>query len=353
MKLYKLWMLASLSLAVVSCDKELNRSLDDATVCVILDDEVISEGQIVSISKGSSVEFRIEGSPDYVVFYSGEDGHRYIYRDRTELDTASIETSVLSFSVEAQYGNPAGIFSILYSHDFSGLYKDDFVTDSALVESSSWTELVPQDELPQVSYGTASFDIDLKEHFGENMTIAIRYQSTDVTMAGSSQSRINFTGMGITNTLETGSTSEISPSEFGFTALNMNYKDMTDSQLQTLPSSILNAATANRDTLQYVTVTNGARGFWNLSNIGTGSFQMNSSNTSGDARTYTWLVSDYLKVNSCDPDEGVSVKTLSTSVDTYEYTYEDVGTYTATFVLTNANYKYSDTKVCNIIVDVN
>lgn len=353
MKLYKLWMLASLSLVAVSCEKELNRSLDDAGVSVILNDEVISEGQIVSITKGSSVEFQIEGSPDYVVFYSGEDGHRYLYRNRTELDTASIVTSVLSFTVEAAYGNPEGIFQVYYSHDFEGLYKDDFVADSTLVESSTWTELVPQEELPQVSYGTASFDIDMKEHFGENMTIAIRYQSTDVTMAGSSQSRLRFTEMGITNTMETGSTAEIGPSEFGFTALNMNYKDMTDSQLSTLPSSILTAATANKDTLQYVTVTNGARGFWNLSNIGTGTLQMNSSNTSGDARTYTWLVSDYLKVNACDPDEGVSIKTLSTSVDTYEYTYEDVGTYTATFVLTNANYKYSETKVYNIIIDVN
>ena len=69
------------------------------------------------------------------------------------------------------------------------------------------------------------------------------------------------------------------------------------------------------------------------------------------------IVSDGMKLASIAtmlqlPDKGVAVKNISTVVDTYEYTYNEVGTYTATFLLNNGNYHHGDSKVCNIIIDV-
>ncbi len=358
MKLYKLLAFASLSFVVAACDKELDRSLDDAGVSVVVNEETVSDGQVIHVKKGTPLQFRIDGVPDYVIFYSGEEGHRYLYRNRTELDMERIESSVLNFSVAASYGNPAGILHVYYSHDFTGLYKNDFEADSLLLEQSygegKWHDLVEPTELPQTNGASASFSVDMTPHFGQNLTIAVRYETIDPTT--SSQSRVIFSDWGITNTLVDGSTVEIGAGQFGFTALNMNYKSIPASQL-TRNNSVKGYVDAegnviNREGLQYLTVNDGAPGFWNLNNIGTGTLQMNSANVTGDAWTYSWLVSDYVAVNACDADQGVSIKNISTAVDTYEYTYNEVGTYTATFVLTNGNYKYSSSKVCNIIIDV-
>ncbi len=357
MKLYKLLAFASLSFVAVACDKELDRSLDDAGVSVVVNGETVSNGQVVSVTKGTPLQFRIDGMPDYVIFYSGEEGHRYLYRNRTELDMDRIKTSELNFSVVANYGQPAGILHVYYSHDFTGLYKNDFAADAELVESASWTDLVDPTELPQTNGASASFSVDMTPHFGQNLTIAIRYETIDMNHAtNSSQSRVIFSDWGITNTLVDGSTVEIGAGQFGFTALNMNYEQIPASQLKR-NNSVKGYVDAegnviNRDELQYLTVNDGAPGFWNLNNIGTGTLQMNSANTDGDAKTYSWLVSNYVAVNACDADEGVSIKNISTAVDTYEYTYNEVGTYNATFLLTNGNYKYSNSKVCNIIIDV-
>lgn len=39
-------------------------------------------------------------------------------------------------------------------------------------------------------------------------------------------------------------------------------------------------------------------------------------------------------------------------VNSYEYTYNQVGTYTATFLLNNGNFEHEASKVCNIIINV-
>ena len=80
---------------------------------------------------------------------------------------------------------------------------------------------------------------------------------------------------------------------------------------------------------------------------------MRTASASADkSKTYSWLVSDYLVVNSCEPDAGVSVKNMATMVNSYEYTYNQVGTYTATFLLNNGNFEHEASKVCNIIINV-
>lgn len=115
MKLYKLFALSMVTFALASCDKSLEQGLEGANVSVEVNDNVVSDGQIITVSKGTPIKFNINGDPDYVTFFSGESGHKYAYRQRTLIDMDQIESSEMTFSVEAQYGNPAGIFHLYYS----------------------------------------------------------------------------------------------------------------------------------------------------------------------------------------------------------------------------------------------
>lgn len=353
MNLYKLFVLGLTAVTFASCDKSLEQDLDGAEVSVEVNNSVVSDGQIITVSKGTPVKFNITGTPDYVTFFSGETGHKYAYRNRTTIDIDQIQSSTMTFSVLAQSGKPEGIFHLYYSDQFTGLYKDDFNADSLLVEESEWTDFVPVEDLPKKTGESASFTIDMEPYFGKNMTLAVRYEPTYDVMTDA-QSKITFENMKITNVMKNGETVEVDASEFGFTPINMSYKSVTSAQLKKLPSDLQTSAQNDLDVLQYATVTNGADGFWRMNQIGTGKFWLNGTTkgSEGFVKTYSWLVSDYLVVNACEPDAGVSVKNMSMAVDSYEYTYDQVGTYTATFVLNNANYKHEDSKVCNIIINV-
>ena len=62
---------------------------------------------------------------------------------------------------------------------------------------------------------------------------------------------------------------------------------------------------------------------------------------------------DYLNLAECpEPDSGVKVKDISLDLESYSYTYNQVGTYTATFLMNNANYSHVASKTCELIINV-
>lgn len=355
MKLFNILSVGLFLLGVASCDNPLETDLSNVDVTVQLNENVVADGNIIRVKKGTPITFNIIGEPDYVSFFSGEKGHIYEYKDRQFIDMNQIKSSELTFGINLLWGNASNIFKILYSTEFSGMYKNDFYKDSLLLEETQWQELIPQSELPQVAGGEndrdkfVDFKVDMEPFFGQNITLAIRYEGLDNTKT---QSTLTFRDMKITNIMENGDKIEVNASSFGFTPINLNYKEVTEAQIKALPEALKNAAQANVDTLKYVTVTNGAAGFWRTDQIATGKFWMNGADPTKMAMTYSWIVSDHLAVNACEPDAGISVKNMSTVVDKFEYTYNEVGTYKATFALHNANYQYSDEKLCNIIINV-
>ena len=75
--------------------------------------------------------------------------------------------------------------------------------------------------------------------------------------------------------------------------------------------------------------------------------------SAGNPWKYSWLVSDYINLVECpEVDSSVKVKDVSLDVDTYSYTYDQVGTYTATFLMNNFSYAHEDSKVCELIINV-
>ena len=101
--------------------------------------------------------------------------------------------------------------------------------------------------------------------------------------------------------------------------------------------------TEDISTIAYTTVDGNIPYFWRIS-------QPNDFVTSGGSKDYTkgdtWLISNPILLNgSCDPDAGVAIKNISQTLEIYSHTYEEAGTYTATFVANNANYVHQGGQV--------
>ena len=94
-----IYLLSFLHLAFTACTKDLTEGLDKVDVNVVASENVTMEGGIVTVRKGTPVEFSIAGEPDFITFFSGEIGHQYIYRQRVETEASDIVSS----KTEIQY----------------------------------------------------------------------------------------------------------------------------------------------------------------------------------------------------------------------------------------------------------
>ena len=320
MKLNKFLIAAGIaSLALVSCENELSPDVA-LNVNVATQEGVSFDGQTITVKKGTPVTFNFSGDPDFITFYSGEDGKKYQYRERVTVDENEIKSSTLKFTLTPQYGKPANILTMYISDDFPGMDKSNFEADSTLVEKHDWQVLIPQSEFPE-AVKAESFEVDLKSYLGKRVAIAICYRGQDNTAA---QSRFTFNNMQIVNEMTSGQQTALTANSFGFTPLNMLHRHNLADQ---------KGMTANR---AYGTVTNNTSGIWNFKDMN--AFFIHSSNANTELK-YSWLVSNLLVVNACTPDAGTGLKNTTQSLDMYSYTYENPGTYTATFVATNGNYK--------------
>lgn len=83
--IYKsLMTIAFAGLSLASCDKELKEETA-MEVGVVTDSNVSFNGNTVTVKKGSPVTFSFNGDPDFITFFSGEIGHEYKHRNRTEM----------------------------------------------------------------------------------------------------------------------------------------------------------------------------------------------------------------------------------------------------------------------------
>lgn len=328
MKLNKLFIALSVaSMAFASCENELVQDVE-LDIAIETNDNVQFDGKTITVKQGTPIPFKVGGDPDFLTFFSGEAGKEYRYKDRTQVDPSEITSSRLQFSLQAQYGKPANIMQILVSDNFPGLATNDFKADSVLVEEHQWQTLIPQNELPQTAT-TLSYDIDMTPYMGKRIAIALRYEGVDNSAV---QSRFQFNNMGIVNTLENGLVTNLSASSFGFTALNMYYAHPEVLDAEGVSGNRRNTIGGK----PYGTATNNTSGVWNLSNFNAFFIHSTPANT---PLMYAWLVTNLMVVNGCTPDSGTAIKSLHQSLSAYNYTYNTPGTYTATFVATNGNYK--------------
>lgn len=86
---------------------------------------------------GEPVRFNFNGNVDNILFYSGEPGSEYAYRDRYMLTKEEIESATLSLEIQTRYkgGEYNGGLDIYVTDQFYGLLWNNGPTDRATVQN--------------------------------------------------------------------------------------------------------------------------------------------------------------------------------------------------------------------------
>ncbi len=353
--IYKsLMTIAFAGLSLASCDKELKEETA-MEVGVVTDSNVSFDGKTVTVKKGNPVTFSFDADPDFISFFSGEIGHEYKHRNRIEMQPEDVEKCEINFSVVYDYGSAKtieGSTHILISDQFEGISGNNVEKDKEAVTNCEWTELVSQDELPKATKDTKDYSCPLISYLGKEISIAFRLNPLDNS---STMPVIHIKGLQLNLEFNNGKSTTINAKNFEFSALNVTY-NLDDLSKNNTHLTKLKEALGNKnltleemksaeyaDKIAYATVDGNIPYFWRIS-------QPSDFVTSGGAAGYTkgdtWLISNSILLNgSCDPDAGVAIKNISQSLEIYSHTYEEAGTYTATFVANNANYVHQGGQV--------
>lgn len=287
---------------------------------------------------GDPVVFNFDGNPDYITWWSGEEGHKYANRERTELPLEEIESVTLSFEAQARYGKVTNTLSLFVSDDFSGLSKD-VTTDKVRVADfeSDATLLSGNGELLESKFSNrtaASFDlmpycISEDTHSISELTLAFHYKADfDGTNA---LKRWDFYSVAIKTIYKNGNTTTLNLSDLGLQTFDRNPNTNPKHAQQGDPyfdnSSGSSSCTGVWDLRSSLTRVN------SFMYLGGGTNETDYTNNADD-----WLFTKSLKFNTCDPDENSGVlKNINVRLPSYSYVYTQPGTYTVTFIAGNQN----------------
>lgn len=299
---------------MTGCENKLH---EKASLSVTVESEgSYIQNDAIVVKAGVPVTFFFSGNPDFITYYSGEAGHEYKHINRTELSADDID-SELTFTAYAQYGSPEGTMQVYLATSFEGLLKNDYLKDIEQVNNyEGWINITEQCNLPVKASGSSDVSIVLNDYLGEKLRIAFHYYTTDNSKT---QSRWEIKDLKVTSTLKKdGSQTSLSAASLNFAALDMYATNETDA---------------------YKTVNNNTEGVWNLADISSSSNprMFIHSSAAGKPLNNDWLISADFRLNACEPDVGVGIKTVTQKVDSYTHTYTLEGDYEVTFIGTNAN----------------
>ena len=267
---------------------------------------------------GEPVRFNFDGLVDNIVFYSGEIGHQYKFKDRYEVPMESVKAADMNIEYQARYGE-AGALEVWVSNSFEGLNGSDGAADRAAIKAmvdggmEGWTKLDYQEG---ASTKWTSQNYDLKDYMN-GFSIAFHWNPPTNTKT----QRTYWINGEITLDLE-----GMNPSVIDFTSLD-------------LVSVMMNGE------IEDPYYKNNGNGTINLNKR---EADIVMQGVGANALPYAidgWLISKPIPLNKVSNDQGTVIKNLQNYLHTFEYTWTEPGTYTVTFVGTNSNYAGRSEKV--------
>lgn len=267
-----------------------------------LDFDVTIRRDVKEIYVGDEVIFDFTGNPDYIVFYSGEDGKKYVNRNRLKAD---VESMSLSYTIKQQYTDVAyqnrEILTICVSTDFDGVYTAE------AINKASWTKLSGEENLLKVptcsgkNSETVTDEGDLSEYKDKKFYLAFHYQTPAIPGLDYSQPRIDVEPMALTKNIDGEIVTMRDPlKDFGF-----NYVFVKGNSQQNF--------SANNSRLLFQ-----PQKTWYV-------------------EVDVWAISQPMDISAVSPDQGEPIKSLDMKPSSYSYRYNIPGEYTITFVALNAN----------------
>lgn len=275
---------------------------------------------------GEPVRFNFTGEVDNVIFYSGETGSQYKYKDRYTVPAEDVKAVNLAMEFQARYGL-ANAMEIWVSKSFEGLDGEDGAADRATIKAmvdggmQGWTKLDYQ-EGASTKWTEQQFDLS---EYVENFTIAFHWCPTDITQT----QRTYWINGSLSLELAGTDPTLMDISELGFKTVMMN-EEIEDPYKK---------------------------------NAGNGSIILNNPNTAalifqgvgGNALPYAldgWAISTPAPLNRVANDKAVVIKNLQNYMHTYEYVWEKPGTYEVVFVGSNTDYISSTSEIKTLTVNI-
>ncbi|MBR1869889.1 MAG: DUF5017 domain-containing protein [Bacteroidales bacterium] len=323
--IYIYGILLAVAAALTACSHDLNIPIDFE----------VKLADNNTFKTGDPVRFDIDGTVDNIVFFSGEDGHRYEFRDRYEYDTSDIEAITLDINYGIWYGqnqmagDPTQLETwICTSWDSDKISWSDFEADSlALVQMRNdgmpgWERLEFTDDITKIgTYVPYTYNLDPK--YVDGLVIAFHFIPTETF--DSSIWRRFYRIYGLLTTRFAGAT------PFTLNFFSMSWQTIT---FNTIPAARYNFVTDNSGvkiaTSGVYTMMFDARKYWSSLKYPV---------------PEAWAICKPIRMNKANPDTGESIKNLQNVMRSYEHIYEAPGKYKAVFVGNNRNYKCSSRQV--------
>ncbi len=312
----KIFLPVILAFIAISCSQEVVYEID---YTVSLDPEN-------TYKAGEPVKFNFKGDVDNIVFYSGETGHQYQYRNRYEVDAQAVKSAALNLDYQARYGD-AGALEVWVSNSFEGLSGTDAAADKALIKTivdggmQGW-ERLQYDEGASTIWTSQDYPVD---NYMSSFSIAFHWCPKDYTKT----QRTYWINGALNLSLEGLDPQSVDFSSLDFVSVMMN-DEIEDPYIK---------------------------------NNGNGSIVLNKPTTAdiifqgigANKLPYAidgWVISKPTALNKVDNDKGQVIKNLQNYLHSFEYTWNEPGTYTVTFAGSNSNYAGSSHKETEITVTI-
>lgn len=262
---------------------------------------------------GEPVRFNIAGAVDNLLFYSGETGSQFKFKDRRSVPMTDVNSAKLELSYQARYGKPGGL-DVYVSNTFDGLSGTDGAADRARIKAmvdggmAGWTKL---DYAEGASTKWTSQTYDLND-FLDNFTIAFHWHPEQ---DGKTAQRTYWLNGQITLDMEGTVPSTMEIASFNPVSVMMNEQIDNPYHKNAGNGSII----FNKPQTAHIIFQGAGPQVFNYALDG-------------------WVFSTPSGLNKVDNDKGTVIKTMQNYLRNYDYVYTKPGTYTVTFVGTNANY---------------
>lgn len=308
---------AAAVLLAASCKQEL---LFDASCQVTLDESN-------TYRAGEPVIFNFEGNADAVTFFSGENGHQYIYKDRLTVPFEDITALTMTGRIQPRYGQDNSL-DIYFSNEYEfNLKGDDGEADRATIrkmyeEGMKGWDLVYSEDDKMNTWHDYSYDIS---KYASSFAIAYHWHSTS---RGQTVTQRSYWIDG---------------------AVNVSLKGV-DPSSKTLKDIEFISVMMNPERDAYW--KNKSNGSVVFNNSAAQLVFQGCAATEFDYDFDVWVFSRPIALNGVSPDKCQVIKNISNKLGPFTYTYAEPGTYTATFVGINETIQGRSEKVKNVRVTI-
>lgn len=305
-----------------------------------LDKAEVSLSESNTYYVGEPVKFNISGDPDNIIFFGGDAGHCYEFKDRTNAPPAEGSKIFLTMTIGMQYGAASETKDDCKYRVMNGAlpeFTKDAAADRAMVTSQDWVTLF--ETYRGDSRLNEEITFDLTDYSSEPFTLAVSNTFRALRPDNGAPNNASFQQAKLWMQEPNGIIRQI--------ATNANiapmrtlcmYEGHTGEEVYKSGTFIRTGA-LNRCShwgfKSEVFTAYGANDYaWNTT---AANFPAGTDLTSFDNFEDTWLFLTPIDVTQIAPDRGIAIKDMSSAMSSFSYTYNTPGTYKVTYVLNNTS----------------